>query len=154
MKIKDILIIILLLILILNKNIVVNWNPPNKVQYKYIVKHDTIYEKDKNTITHVTLTVYQPLKSQCDGDPLTTYDGSKINLKHLRNGKIKWCAISQDLLYLFSKDKPKKILIDGYGEYEVRDVMNKRLKHSVDILIHPKNFMRIKKNNIKIEIIK
>ena len=109
--------------------------------------------KDTNIISHVTLTCYQPLVSQCDNDPLTTSDGSKINLKHLKNGKIKWCAISQDLLYLFHKDKPKMIFIDGYGLYEVRDVMNIRHKHKVDLLIHPKNSMRIKIKNVKIKIL-
>lgn len=41
------------------------------------------------TITHVTLTCYQPVKSQCDKNPLITADGSKINLHHLKNNKIK-----------------------------------------------------------------
>ena len=109
--------------------------------------------KDKYAVSHITLTCYQPVKSQCDSDPLTTSDGSKINLKHLKNGKIKWCAISQDLLYLFPKDKPKMIFIDGYGLYEVRDVMNIRHKHKVDLLIHPKNSMRIKIKNVKIKIL-
>ena len=41
------------------------------------------------TITHVTLTCYQPVKSQCDNKPLVTADGSKINLHHLKHNKIK-----------------------------------------------------------------
>lgn len=106
----------------------------------------------KHVITHVTLTCYQPVTSQCDNSPLITSDGSKINLDSLHSNKIKWCAISQDLLYLFPKNKPKIIWVEGYGMYEVRDVMNKRHKHKVDLLIHPKNSMRIKLNNIKIKI--
>ena len=105
-------------------------------------------------ITHVTLTCYQPVKSQCDANPLTTSDGTKINMEHLKKGKIKYCAVSRDLLYLFNKNKPKIIEIDGYGIYEVKDVMNKRFHHSVDILIHPKNSTRIKKENVKIKILK
>lgn len=105
-------------------------------------------------ITHVTLSYYQPVKAQCNNDPLTTADGSKINLKHLKHNKIKWCAISRDLLWLFPKDKPKRIYIEGFGIYEIRDVMNKRHKHRVDILIHPKDSRRISINKVKVKILK
>lgn len=108
----------------------------------------------KAQVTHVTLTYYQPVKEQCNSEPLVTSDGSKINLHHLKNGKIKWCAISRDLLWLFPKGKPKRIYIDGFGVYQVRDKMNKRWKHRVDILIHPKNSKRIKLEKVKIKILK
>ena len=106
------------------------------------------------TTTHVTLTCYQPVKSQCNSEPLVTADGSKINLHHLKRGRIKWCAISRDLLYLFPKNKPKKVFIEGFGVYEVRDVMNKRHKHRIDILIHPKDSKRISIKNVKVKILK
>lgn len=106
------------------------------------------------TITHVTLTCYQPVKSQCNNQPLVTADGSKINLHHLKRGNIKWCAISRDLLYLFPKNKPKRVSIEGFGVYEVKDVMNKRHNHRIDILIHPKNSKRISIKNVKVKILK
>ena len=106
------------------------------------------------TITHVTLTCYQPVKSQCNKEPLVTADGSKINLHHLKRGNIKWCAISRDLLYLFPKNKPKRVSIEGFGVYEVKDVMNKRHNHRIDILIHPKNSKRISIKNVKVKILK
>lgn len=106
------------------------------------------------TVTHVTLTCYQPVKSQCDKEPLVTSDGSKINLRHLKRGSIKWCAISRDLLYLFPKNRPKRVSIEGFGIYEVRDVMNKRHKHRIDILIHPKNSKRISREHVKVKILK
>ena len=106
------------------------------------------------TITHVTLTCYQPVKSQCNSEPLITADGSKINLHHLKRGRIKWCAVSRDLLYLFPKNKPKKVFIEGFGIYEVRDVTNKRYKHRIDILIHPKDSKRISIKNVKVKILK
>ena len=106
------------------------------------------------TITHVTLTCYQPVKSQCNNEPLITADGSKINLHHLKKGRIKWCAISRDLLYLFPKNKPKKVFIEKFGVYEVRDIMNKRHKHRIDILIHPKDSKRISIKNVKVKILK
>lgn len=107
----------------------------------------------KSTITHVTLTYYQPVKAQCNSEPLVTADGSKINLRHLKQGRIKWCAISRDLLWLFPKGKPKRIYIEGFGTYYVKDVMNRRFTHSVDILIHPKDSKRIKLNKVKIKIL-
>lgn len=104
--------------------------------------------------THVTLTCYQPVRNQCNEEPLVTADGSKINLHHLRSNKLRWCAISRDLLWLFPKDRPKKVLIEGYGVFEVRDLMNKRHHHRIDILIHPKDTKRISISNVKVKIIK
>lgn len=104
-------------------------------------------------ITHVTLTCYQPVKSQCNNEPLTTADGSKINLHHLKANKIRWCAISRDLLWLFPKDKPKRVYIEGYGIFEVRDIMAKRHKHRIDILIHPRDSKRISLEHVKVKIL-
>lgn len=106
------------------------------------------------TITHVTLTYYQPVKAQCNSEPLVTSDGSKINLRHLKHNKIKWCAISRDLLWLFPKNKPKRVYIEGFGIYEVKDVMNKRHNHCIDILIHPKDTRRVKLEKVKVKILK
>ena len=114
----------------------------------------TLVIVSKAQVTHVTLTYYQPVKAQCNNEPLVTADGSKINLHHLKQGRIRWCAISRDLLWLFQKNRPKRIYIDGFGVYQVRDVMNKRWNHRVDILIHPKDSRRIKLEKIKIRILK
>lgn len=112
-----------------------------------------VVAKAQSVVTHVTLTYYQPLKEQCNSEPLVTSDGSRINLSHLRRGKIRWCAVSRDLLYLFPKGKKKRVWIEGFGEFEVRDVMNRRFRHSVDILIHPKDSKRIKLTKVKVRII-
>lgn len=109
--------------------------------------------KKNYILTHVAVTCYQPLESQCDSDPLVTADGSKINLKKLKNKEIKWCAVSRDLLWLFPKDKPKRVHIEGFGDYEVRDVMNKKWNHRVDILIHPTDKERYHLKNVKMKII-
>ena len=114
----------------------------------------TLVIVSKAQTTHVTLTYYQPIKEQCNSEPLVTAAGSKINLHHLKQGKIKWCAISRDLLWLFPKNRPKRIYIDGFGIYQVRDIMNKRWNHRVDILIHPKDSKRIKLEKVKIKILK
>lgn len=107
----------------------------------------------KGVVTHVTVTCYQPVEAQCDSGPLITADGSKIDLHKLKKGDIKWCAISRDLLWLFPKDKPKRVYIEGYGIYEVRDVMNNRFNHRLDILLHPSDDTLIKDENVKVIIL-
>lgn len=112
------------------------------------------YEEEiKGVVTHVTLTCYQPVKEQCDDTPLVTADNSEIDLDKLKNGEIRWCAISRNLLYLFPKDKPKRVYIEGYGIYEVKDKMNKRYNHRLDILIHPDDDTRIMEKNVKVVIL-
>lgn len=106
----------------------------------------------KRTITHCRVTVYHPVKSQTDNTPLITADGSHIDLQKLKRREIRWCAISRDLLWLFPKDKPKRILIEGLGVYEVRDTMNARFDHCVDILLHPSD-KRMLNKRMKITIL-
>lgn len=109
------------------------------------------FAKDKPFITHVTLTTYNAVASQCDNTPLITADGTKIDLKKLKSGQIKYCAVSRDLL----GDIPfgSVIHIEGHGYYEVRDTMNKRFNHYIDILQHhsQKNF---KKSKVRVQVIK
>lgn len=116
-------------------------------------ENDNKVNENKNVITHVKVTCYQPVEEQCDSNPLVTADGSKIDLHKLKKGNVKWCAVSRDLLWLFPKDKPKRVHIEGYGIYEVRDVMNKRFNHRVDILIHPSEEANISEENVKMTIL-
>lgn len=101
--------------------------------------------------THVTITTYNAVMSQCDRSPLITADGTKIDHRKVKSGEQRIVAISRDLLYAIPLGSI--IYIEGYGRYEVRDTMNSRFKHSIDILQHSskKNF---KKNNIKIKLVK
>ena len=101
--------------------------------------------------THVTITTYNAVRSQCDRSPLITADGTKIDHNKVKSGEQKIVAISRDLLYAIPLGSV--IDIEGYGKYEVRDTMNSRFKHRIDILQHysKKNF---KKNNIKIKLVK
>ena len=101
-------------------------------------------------ITHVTITTYNAVRSQCDRSPLITADGTKIDHNKVKSGEQKIVAISRDLLYAIPLGSI--IDIEGYGKYEVRDTMNSRFNHSIDILQHSsqKNF---KKNNIKIKLV-
>ena len=102
-------------------------------------------------ITHVTITTYNAVRSQCDRSPLITADGTKIDHRKVKSGEQRIVAISRDLLYAIPLGSV--IYVEGYGRYEVRDTMNSRFKHRIDILQHSskKNF---KKNNIKIKLVK
>ena len=101
--------------------------------------------------THVTITTYNAVRSQCDRSPLVTADGTKIDHRKVKSGEQKIVAISRDLLYAIPLGSI--IDIEGYGRYEVRDTMNSRFKHRIDILQHSskKNF---KKDKIKIKLVR
>jgi 3D (Asp-Asp-Asp) domain-containing protein len=109
------------------------------------------FAKEKKFVTHVTLTTYNAVASQCDDSPLITADGTKIDMKKLKRGKIKYCAVSRDLLWCIPLGSV--VHIEGHGYYEVRDTMNERFDHYIDILQHTsqKNF---KKEKIRVEVIK
>ena len=109
------------------------------------------YANEKKFVTHVTLTTYNAVASQCDSTPLITADGTKIDLKKLKKGKIKYCAVSRDLLWCIPLGSV--VHIEGHGYYEVRDTMNERFDHYIDILQHTsqKNF---KKSKVRVEVIK
>ena len=102
-------------------------------------------------ITHVTLTTYNPVEAQCDNDPLVTADGTKIDLNKLKKGKIKYCAVSPDLLWALPYGSILEI--EGHGLYIVKDTMNKRFDHCIDILQHmdEKNFKKTKVKVVKIK---
>ena len=101
--------------------------------------------------THVTVTTYNAVRSQCDKTPTITADGTRIDNKKLKNGKQQIAAISRDLLWAIPLGST--IYIEGHGRYVVRDTMNPRFNHCIDILQHPskENF---KKKKIKIELVK
>ena len=101
--------------------------------------------------THVTITTYNAVISQCDRSPLITADGTKIDHRKVKSGEQRIVAISRDLLYAIPLGSI--IEIEGYGRYEVRDTMNSRFKHRIDILQHSskKNF---KKDKIKIKLVR
>jgi 3D (Asp-Asp-Asp) domain-containing protein len=83
----------------------------------------------------VSVTTYSPTIEQTDSTPLITASGYKINPANPKRQRI--TAVSRDLKrkYKFGK----KVRITGIGKlsgtYTIRDVMNKRFKNRVDILI-------------------
>jgi hypothetical protein len=98
--------------------------------------------------TFVSISHYYPDVKQCWGDPTITADMSRIDTVALRNGKLKWCALSRDMIYCeyrqtLTKDTTvwrgkyrfgDSIYVSGLGWYVVRDCMNARWKQKIDIL--------------------
>ena len=102
--------------------------------------------KKMYNIDTVTVTTYAPVPSQTDATPFITASGFKLNHKNPRKHRI--IAISRDL-----KQKLKfgqHVRIEGTGEYDgiyvVHDVMNKRFKRRIDILLNPSDKPTMFKN--------
>jgi len=97
---------------------------------------------NKMAVNHhrrVTVTQYHPVTKQCDGDPLITADNSKINLSHLKKGRIRWVAVSRDLLKVYKYGDTVELTVESgnrkiNGRYVIHDTMNPRWTNRVDIL--------------------
>lgn len=86
----------------------------------------------------VTITVYNPTQGQCDDTPLITASNKTIDLLKLKQGKLRWCAVSRDLLKVHSYGDTIQVFIeDGHflnGRYVIQDTMNKRFTNRIDLL--------------------
>lgn len=95
--------------------------------------------EDENSIRIVTVTQYHPVKEQCDEDPLVTADNSVIDLRKLKQGKLKWVAVSRDLREVYKYGDI--IILSGdpeiAGAYIVHDTMHPRFTNRIDILTFP-----------------
>ena len=92
-------------------------------------------EKATPRYLYVRGTVYNPTKEQCGDNPAVTADGRKINHEHLVSGKLRWCAVSKDLLQhmnygdkIYVHHEDKKIA----GVWEVHDLCG--IRNTVDFL--------------------
>ena len=93
------------------------------------------YVNEIEPLEVVTITTYTPTIEECDSTPLITASGFNINERNPKRHRI--IAVSRDLKrkYKFGT----KLRIKGAGKYDgtyvVRDVMNKRYKNRIDILV-------------------
>lgn len=97
-------------------------------------------KKRSGKTKEVTITKYHPVKSQTNDNPLQTADLSEISMTKLYRGKIKWVAVSRDLLKEYGYGSKIRISTgdpDIDGVYEIHDTMNSRFVARVDILSHP-----------------
>lgn len=91
----------------------------------------------------VKISVYNPVRGQTQGNPLETASGYIIDLKKLKNGQLRICAISRklhkkyggpfkfgDIIYVSCGDSR----LDGY--WVIEDLMGPRSRHEnkVDLL--------------------
>lgn len=97
----------------------------------------------------IVVSVYQPVAEQCNIDPITTASGMTIDTtKDVTN--LRWCAISRNLhkRYGGKYEFGDTIRLRGVGKFNgyfiVQDLMNKRFKNKVDILVdksHKTNYL-------------
>ena len=87
----------------------------------------------------VQATVYSTNPKETDSTPNITASGFRLDPYNPKKHKI--IAVSRDLKQKLGFGK--RVRIEGAGihngEYTVRDVMNKRWKNKIDILINPKD---------------
>jgi 3D (Asp-Asp-Asp) domain-containing protein len=104
---------------------------------------------NNNFIENITLTTYRPSIKETDANPDVTASGFKIDLKTPEKHKI--LAVSRDLKKKFKWGSKVRITNAGRfnGVYRVHDVMNKRYKKRIDVLIGWKQ-KATKLNNVKI----
>lgn len=84
----------------------------------------------------VTLTIYKATESETDSTPNITASGFKIDT--LNPGKHKIIAVSRDLKkkgWGFGKKVKIKKAGKYNGVYTIRDLMNKRHKNRIDVLV-------------------
>lgn len=97
-----------------------------------------MYDLVDKTTTFVTATMYYPIQSQCDSDPLVTAGNLKINPN--KASEQHYVALSRNLLKRWNGlyDYGDTIRISGCGNkdgiYIVADTMNERFKNQIDIL--------------------
>lgn len=100
-------------------------------------KVDNVVEikRNKQKIEIVTLTIYSPNSGQTDASPHLTASGFKIDPRN--PGKHKIIAISRDLKRKWKFNTKVRIINAGKynGVYTVKDLMNKRHRKRIDILV-------------------
>lgn len=139
------------------KNLRVNkLKSSNRIQ-KSVVRSrtDSLIKSDK--FIRVIATKYNPVESQCDDTPLITANNSKIDLDDLNSYKIRWCAISRDLLVEYKLGsiihiESKNPKITGY--WRIMDVMNPRWKYRIDLLMPLNDNTGFSKELVKIQKVK
>lgn len=98
----------------------------------------------------VTMTTYTVSRSQTDSNPFETASGYILDKKNPAKHKV--IAISRDLKSKFGFSDSVRLSNAGPydGIYVVEDVMNKRFRKKIDILINPKD-SGTKLYNVKIQ---
>ena len=122
----------ILLILVLLPTTLSNYKIDNKVKVTPKKIEDKSIVVDSEV---VTLTIYSPVGNETDSTPNITASGFKINVNDPESHKI--VAISRDLKRKWKFNQKVKIVGAGKynGTYTIKDLMNKRHKKRIDILV-------------------
>ena len=105
----------------------------------------------------VSCTVYNPVSSQCWGDPLITADGSKISKSLLEKGELRWIAVSRDILkvHKFKFGDKVKLTCEAEpkidGVWEIHDTMHERWRNKIDLLQPYGKGLKGKWSSVKLE---
>lgn len=141
--IRSILIIVFISVMNLNHSVRSNTSINTlKISYnqqeEICVDDSCIDEPIEINSIKVRATMYNPVVSQCDKDPLVTAGMYKINPKRASNHK--WIAMSRNLLKRWGGqfDYGDKVKIVGAGHkdgvYTIVDTMHPRFKNAIDFL--------------------
>ena len=108
-------------------------------------------------LSGITGTYYHAVAAQCDATPLITADNSKIDLVKLKDKKIRWVALSRDLLARWGGpfNYGDTIRVSQGSEkvnglWVVHDSMNRRFKNRIDFLVHQSHKFPGKSHNLVI----
>jgi 3D (Asp-Asp-Asp) domain-containing protein len=109
---------------------------------------------DSRTYT-VTATAYEAVVNQTDDEPFVTADNSRIPRGY--GSHTRWLALSRDLLRPWGGpfEFGDKVRVEGMspaldGVYTVHDTMNRRYRHCLDVLVHPREHVTISRTGVKI----
>ena len=97
------------------------------MQYPFVLKSDKV----------VSLSTYKADTAETDSTPLVTASGFKLDSLNPKKHRV--IAISRDLKELYAFGDQVKLTNAGKfnGIWFVHDVMNKRYRNKIDILINP-----------------
>lgn len=103
----------------------------------------------------VTATVYWAEPGQTDSEPLITADNSRIKRNH--SSKDRWIALSRDMLKQNGGKFKYGDLVEVKGisptldgVYVLHDTMNRRLRRTIDLLVHKDEKLYGKWDNVRI----
>ncbi len=103
-------------------------------QPKYLVHR---YPFSIDVFKQVSLTTYTTDSNETDSTPLITASGFKLDSLNPKKHRV--IAISRDLKELFSFGD--KVILSNAGKYNgiwfIHDLMNKKWKNKIDILVNP-----------------
>lgn len=104
----------------------------------------------------VTATAYEAVASQTDSKPFVTADNSRIPRGY--GSHTHWLALSRDLLRPWGGpfEFGDKVRVRGVsqrfdGVYTVHDTMNRRYRHRLDLLVHPREHISLFQPEVKLQ---